>query len=153
MPTITNRKERIEIVNKILIEISKRGRNFFAHADRVAHFVMFNGKLYLRNEYTEKLIEFSGTRHDRVVGWTSGGTLLALSSDFAEFILHGPYTNHNNGYGGLYCKAWGYPAEDMHAIQNLAVELGYLPEPICVSDEAAGQKAIDELKKSFNNGN
>ena len=149
MPTPTNRKERIEIVNKILLEISGRGRNFFKHNDKVAYFDMHNGKLYMRNEYTQMRMEFKTDGIVRRKDWTGGGTLLALSCDFAEFILKGPYTNHNNGYGGLYCTAWGYPAEDMHAIQNLAVELGYLPEPVGIPDEAAGQKAIDELKKAF----
>ncbi|TPF19338.1 hypothetical protein CBE79_04525 [Priestia megaterium] len=58
--------------------------------------------------------------------FSEGGTLWGLIHDFSEFILTGKHTNGKNGYSGLYCPHWGYSEEDMNAIRELAVKVGYL---------------------------
>jgi len=58
--------------------------------------------------------------------FSSGGTIKGLVLDFYDFISTGKKSNHNNGYGGLYCNHWGYSENDMKKIQEFAKSLGYL---------------------------
>ncbi|OPG98930.1 hypothetical protein B2I21_09885 [Chryseobacterium mucoviscidosis] len=58
--------------------------------------------------------------------FSHGGTLWGLVCDFRDYIGGDDDSNHNNGYGGLYCPHWGYPEGDMKAIRKRAEELGYL---------------------------
>jgi len=125
------RKERIEIVNRIIKEIASRGRKFF-HSKRdsdVAYILQKNGRLYMFNEYKKVNMALATKYGYPPKHWSKGGTLWGLTKDFKEFIMKGGDTNHNNGYGGLHCQYWGYDREDMIAIQELAIELGYLTPP------------------------
>ena len=124
------KQDRIEIVNEIIKEIASRGRNFFKYKDRVAYLFLKNGRLYMKDEYKEKDLALSTKHGYPPKGFTHGGTLWGLTKDFKDFIQTGEYSNHNNGYGGLYCPHWGYSKEDMKAIQDRAKELGYLKEGI-----------------------
>lgn len=122
------KEERLEVVNKIIHEIASRGRKFFynKHNDKYAEMVIEKGKVYFIDDYTNERVYAYNTGMNNHRGFSHGGTMWGLINDFREFIVKGEYTNHNNGYGGLYCPHWGYPKEDMEAIQNYAKELGYL---------------------------
>ncbi|SEC45527.1 hypothetical protein SAMN04489761_3040 [Tenacibaculum sp. MAR_2009_124] len=122
------REERIEIVNKIINAISLIGRNFFRGESGTAYIFQKGNKLYMKNSYTGIDMCIITKYGYPPKGWTNGGTLWGLVKDFKEFIQKGGDTNHNNGYGGLYCTHWGYSEEEMYSIQNLAFELGYLKQ-------------------------
>lgn len=121
-----SREDRIQIVNEIIKEIAGRGRNFFAGKYGTAEIFQKNRRLYMKNEYNGSemcLVTKYGYPPKR---WCHGGTLWGLTKDFKDFIITGEKSNHNNGYGGLYCPHWGYSEADMLAIQNKAKLLGYL---------------------------
>ena len=122
----TTRQERIDVVNEIITEISIRGRNFFNYNNSTALIFERNGKLYMSNEYNGEQMCLSTKFGYPPKYWHHGGTLWGLTKDFKDFIITGKKSNHNNGYGGLYCPHWGYSDEDMKAIQSKAIELGYL---------------------------
>lgn len=125
--------KRIEIVNKIIEAIATRGRNFFAHQGKIATIsIDEKGQLWYNCEYVSPT---SKTNRDRFClsitnpydhQWYHGGTLKALVLDFVDFIIIGEYSNHNHGYGGLYCEHWGYSEKEMKEIQTIAKELNYL---------------------------
>jgi hypothetical protein len=119
-------EERVRIVNEIIKEIASRGRFFFAGQKGAAELFLRNGKVYYKSEYTGNNLCLSIPDYRRPKGWHHGGTLMALCRDFKDFIVTGEKTNHNNGYGGLYCPHWGYSENDMEAIQEKAKKLGYL---------------------------
>jgi len=120
------RESRIQIVNTIIKEISCRGRKFFSGKFGVAEIFLKNGRLYMKNEYDGSEMYLSTKFGYKPKRWTHGGTLWGLTKDFKDFIISGEKSNHNNGYGGLYCTHWGYSEDDMKAIQNKAKELRYL---------------------------
>lgn len=128
----TTKQERIEIVNKIIEAIATRGRNFFAHKDKIATIsIDKNGKLWYNCErisQIDKIERFCLSVKNPLpsYGWYHGGTLKALILDFVDFINTGEYSNNNHGYGGLYCPYWGYSKKDMQEIQAIAKELNYL---------------------------
>ncbi|MED1955083.1 hypothetical protein [Brevibacillus centrosporus] len=123
-----SKAQRIEIVNKIIKEISQRGRGFFYSKakERLAYFVQGERTLWFVDEYTGIPIKMVKGQMSNDRSFSHGGTLWGLVNDFKDFINGDDDANHNNGYGGLYCPHWGYPPEDMEAIQKLAIELGYL---------------------------
>lgn len=127
--------KRIDIVNQIIKEISNHDRRFFysSDTDKVAYLSIDNkGKIWYWNEYFngnpfyKEKINLSIPDYKRPCGWQHGGTLLALMRDFCDFIRTGEYSNHNHGYGGLYCPHWAYSEKSMFIIINKAKELGYL---------------------------
>lgn len=124
------KEKRIKVVNEIILEISSRGRNFFNYKGQVAELFLKGTKVYYKCEYVSPSgiteICLSVPEYRRLKGWYHGGTLKALCFDFRDYINTGDKTNHNHGYGGLYCPYWGYPKEDMAAIQDKAKSLGYL---------------------------
>lgn len=122
------KEERLEVVNKIIKEIASRGRKFFydENKNRYAQMVIKNHKIYFIDDYTGERVYAYNTVQNAHRGFSHGGTMWGLINDFREYVVKGEYTNHNNGYGGLYCPHWGYPKEDMKAIQKIATELGYL---------------------------
>jgi len=122
------KEHRINIVNEIIKEIALRGRGFFLYekdAD-MAYIFQKAGRLYMHNEYNKSKMYLHTKNGYPPKKWHHGGTMWALTKDFIEYIKTGEYTNHNNGYGGLYCPHWGYPESDMKAIQEKAKALGYL---------------------------
>jgi hypothetical protein len=125
---IETRKDRIGIVNEIIKEISDRSRRFFysEKSGNVSKIIEKNNRLYYVDHYTGNEIYLHAPKHKRWNGFSNGGTMRGLVLDFKEFIMSGDYSNHNNGYGGLYCTNWGYKEEDMKAIQEKAIALGYL---------------------------
>ncbi|WP_199426947.1 hypothetical protein [Thermaerobacillus caldiproteolyticus] len=125
------KEERLQIVNKIIEEIASRGRRFFysSTTERISKFVLEGNKkkrLYFIDKYTGKKINPYPRNYAKDRNFSEGGTLWALMHDFREFIITGNYSNGKHGYGGLYCPNWGYPEEDMQAIRQLAMGLGYL---------------------------
>ncbi|WP_285011230.1 hypothetical protein [Pedobacter faecalis] len=135
-----DKQQRIEIVNEIMREIASRGRRFFHSKGEngkseaqteVAYLFIRNNKIWYKAEWVWKHnprydICLSVPEYRKPKGWFHGDTLLGLVRDFKDFIQGDDNANHNNGYGGLYCSHWGYPKEDMEAIQQLAIKLGYL---------------------------
>lgn len=126
------RPERIELINRLIREIGSRGRHFFYSKkhDRYSAFHWANGHLWYTDDYTGKpmLMEEGkeGKTKDQKYAFSHGGTLWGLIQDFRDYIFGDDDSNHNNGYGGLYCPHWAYPEEDMEAIRKFAVDLGYL---------------------------
>lgn len=124
--------ERIELVNRLIREIGSRGRRFLysKNHDRYAAFHWANGRLWYTDDYSgEPLLMAAGQEgktREQKHAFSHGGTLWGLVQDFRDYIFGDDDANHNNGYGGLHCKHWGYPPEDMEAIRALAVKLGYL---------------------------
>lgn len=121
-------QERIDIVNQLIQEIGNRGRRFLysEQHDRYASFHWAGGRLWLTDDYTGGPLLMDESKPDEHYHFSHGGTLWGLMCDFRDFINGDNDANHNNGYGGLYCPHWGYPAEDMQAIREKAIELGYL---------------------------
>lgn len=124
-----SRQDRIDVVNQIIEEISIRGRRFFYNKkeNRTSKIIQRNNRLYYIDHYSGKEIYLHTPKSARWRNFNNGGTMRALILDFKEFIMSGKYSNHNNGYGGLYCPHWGYHDEDMKAIQEKAIQLNYLP--------------------------
>lgn len=122
---------RIDIVNQLLREIGSRGRRilYYAPDDRYAAFHWAGGQLWLTDYYTDMpmiMAPGDGQTYEQKHRFSSGGTMWGLVNDFKDFILGDDNANGNNGYCGLYCTHWAYPEEDMQAIRQRAVELGYL---------------------------
>ena len=110
--TMKTKQDRIEIVNKIIAEIAKHDRQFLSnHSDghystdpkKINHFLIKENLIYLKNHYTTKGNLINMSREHFRNPLCHGGTLWALLQDFANFIKTGKYSNHKNGYGGLYC--------------------------------------------------
>ncbi len=122
------RSERIKIVNEIIKEIALRGRGFFLNKkdNDMAYILEKKGRLYMYNEYNKCQLYLHQKYGYPPRRFHHGGTLWGLTKDFVEFIKTGADTNHNNGYGGLFCAHWGYPEKDMEAIRDKAFKLGYL---------------------------
>lgn len=123
---IKSKEDRIEIVNIIISDIASKGRKFFFYKGRIANIFSVNNKLYMRNEYNSTDMFLNTKFGYPPKHWHHGGTLWGLTKDFRDFIQTGEKSNHNNGYGGLYCPHWGYPEGDMKEIQEKAKQLGYL---------------------------
>lgn len=125
------KQQRVEIVNKIIKEIASRSRKFFHSDGNIAYLYLKNNKIWYKCEWVSKHqpitdICLSVPKYRKPKGWFHGGTLQSLVMDFCDYIRTGGDTNNNNGYGGLYCPHWGYKEDDMIAIRNVAIELGYL---------------------------
>lgn len=104
----TTKQERLEIVNQVIESIASRSRKFFYHDGRVAKMILINGRIYMTSEWHGEDMPIQTRFGQEPKRWHHGGTLWALTRDFAEFIRKGGQTNGNNGYGGLYCSHWGY---------------------------------------------
>lgn len=134
METNKTKQDRLNTVNAIIEEIAKRGRRFFYDEDNNAtgHFIMKpNGRIKFVDQYFLRELHIYPRVGDfcpKPRHFSHGGTMWGLVKDMRDFIQKGGYTNHDHGYGGLYCPHWGYPKEDMKAIQDKAIELGYLIE-------------------------
>jgi hypothetical protein len=126
--------KRIEKINELIKVIGSKGRKFLSshHDDydlkrelTYNYFIVIKSKLFLVDNYTKKEINMS---RDYIpnTGFSSGGTMWGLMLDFANYIKTGNYSNHLNGYGGLYCPHWGYSEEDMKEIREFARSIGYL---------------------------
>lgn len=120
------KQQRADIVNEIIKEIGSCGRHFFRDGDECAKMIIKHNKVYMINEWNGAVMPIRTKYNMHPKGWHHGGTLWGLTQDFADFIECGGDTNHNNGYGGLYCSHWGYPEGDMEAIRAKARHLGYL---------------------------
>ena len=118
------KQEKLKIVNKIIIEISSRGRNFFNGKLGKAELYIKKGRIYYISEYNGKHICLSIPDYRSPKNWHHGGTLLALCKEFRNYIQRKEKIGYERS--GLYCTHWGYSEDDMQAIQNLAKELGYL---------------------------
>ncbi|MBC2285874.1 hypothetical protein HCB69_15975 [Listeria booriae] len=120
------KKERLEIVNKVIKKIASLDRQFFLNKKdgQVAEMLLKNGRVYFRDDYTKA--EIYAYHYRYFTKFSHGGTMQALILDFSEFIRTGVSKNGKNGYCGLYCTYWGYSDEGMKAIQDYAIELGYL---------------------------
>ena len=122
MLSVQLRAGRTLIVNELILEISKRGRRFFNHEGKVAE-IVDKGKIYYKAEYGKKeFICLSVASYRTPRGWFHGGTLLSLVQEFRSYIKHGVPRE----YSAILSPHWGYPEEDMIAIQKLAFSLGFL---------------------------
>lgn len=126
------KEERIEIINKLIKFISERGRRFFYRketllgkdTDFVAFMKLKNNRVYYVDDYTQTEIPIVSNGNWQ--GFSHGGTLRALVSEFAFFIRTGIPCNGMHGYGGLYSGGWGHSDEIQQEIINYAKEIGYL---------------------------
>lgn len=125
-----NKQERCIKANELILLIATSGRKFFNYEDRaerngfICKFELKKGRTYFLDGYTNKRIYAYGNQYFRRK-FTQGGTMQALVLDIAEWIRTGKPTNAKNGYGGVYCDHWGYPADDMAKIQRKAQEIGF----------------------------
>jgi len=125
---MNTKAERIKIVNDIIKVIALNGRNFFLNNkdNDMAYFLEKNGRLYMYNEYNKSEMYLHTKYGYPPKRFHHGGTLWGLVKDFKDYIQKGGDTNHNNGYGGLYCNHWGYDEDSMKAVRDTALKLGYL---------------------------
>jgi len=122
MLTAVSRKERVGIVNEVMKEIANRGRKFFYHEGKVAE-IVDKGRIYYKAEYGRKeLLCLSVPDYRKPKGWFHGGTLMALVKEFRDYVKDGK----SREYSTLYSPHWGYPEDDMKAIREVAVRLGFL---------------------------
>lgn len=132
-----NREERIQIINRLIRKIGCTGRKFlFCESKNTYGYFVHDGRtLFYVDHYTQapmKMIKGSGhktRRHEQ--NFSSGGTMWGLINDFKDFIYGDDDSNHNHGYGGLYCPHWGYTVDEMESIRKFAIEIGYLKEHKC----------------------
>lgn len=126
--------ERIEIVNELIREIGSTGRRFLycTQHERYAYFAYDGRTLYFVDHYTGMPLRMKkDTGHMTSIqsyNFSSGGTMWGLINDFKDFINGDDNSNHNHGYGGLFCPHWGYEEHEMAIIKATARELGYLPK-------------------------
>jgi hypothetical protein len=121
--SMPRKQERVKKVNQIIELIASLDRHFFERDGGIARFEFRGEKLYLVQPKPLRAIRpYHG--NDGHFGW--GGTIWGLVLDMREYIMKGMYSNGHNGYGGLYCKHWGYSEESMQKIILKARELGYI---------------------------
>lgn len=121
------KQERLKMANELIDLIANTGRKFFNYEENGGSkgcFELKNGRTYFIDGYTNESIYAYDNRFFQRK-FTQGGTMQALILDIAEFIRTGDSTNAKNGYGGVYCDHWGYPAEAMSKIQKKAKEIGF----------------------------
>jgi hypothetical protein len=121
--SMPRKQERVKAVNQIIELIASLDRHFFERDGNIAKFEFIGERLYFTQPKPLRKIRPYRDDHGHF-GW--GGTLWGLVNDMREFIMKGQYSDGNNGYGGLYCKHWGYSEESMQKIILKARELGYL---------------------------
>ena len=80
-----DRNERIKKVNKLIEEISKRGRNFFKGKCGIAKIKYENKKYYAFSEYHGEWICISTKNGISPYKFNHGGTLWSLIRDFKYF--------------------------------------------------------------------
>lgn len=121
-------EDRIDIANEIIDLISKKSRRFFFNkrTNFTSKVILKRDNIYLIDHYSMVEIPLHLRTGNHWNHFNHGGTIKALVLDFYEFISTGEKSNHNNGYGGLYCTHWGYSESDMKDIQDFAISLGYL---------------------------
>ncbi|MFJ8528621.1 hypothetical protein [Bacillus sp. NPDC094106] len=91
-----------------------------------AYFTVAGRMVYYMDNYTEEKVSFHPSSKHR--GFSSGGTMWDLVSDFKEWIMTGKPSNGIHGYGGLYALNWGdrIPLLVRDMIINKAKEIGFL---------------------------
>jgi hypothetical protein len=121
-------QDRIDIVNQIIDLISVKSRRFFFSktTNCTAKIIHKNGFVYFIDQYSRVEIPLHLSAGLHWNHFSHGGTIKGLVLDFYDYISTGKKSNHNNGYGGLYCPHWGYSESDMKEIQDFALLLGYL---------------------------
>ena len=122
-----SKESRCELANELIRLIASTGRQFFNYEENggsIGRFELRSGRTYFIDGYLGKSI-YAYENHYFGNSFTEGGTMQALILDIAEFIRTGEATNAKNGYGGIYCDHWGYPAQAMADIHRKAKEIGF----------------------------
>lgn len=124
---MTEKENRLNVVNNLITFISQRGRRFFysKSKDRIAFMEMNNNRIYYVDAYTGSRV-YAYPHHTDRKGFSNGGTIWALVCEFSEFIRTGKDANGSHGYGGLYGSGWGHSDEIQQEIIDYAKEIGYL---------------------------
>lgn len=127
-----NRHERVEVANKFLEIISRHGRRFFHHKDRVSRFELdHRGRVWFVDSYNKRRI---WTHQDGSWGryFTNGGTLLILCKALREFIMdRGDLPlNHLGPWPVTLCDGdlWGY-GDSMATVRDECRQLVPPPPP------------------------
>ncbi|WP_242289761.1 MULTISPECIES: helix-turn-helix transcriptional regulator [Bacillus cereus group] len=134
------RLERVKMVNELIkfiadidIACTEKSSSMFFSAEssegtqnHYASFVLEGRNIYYIDNYTEERVSFHPASKHR--GFSSGGTMWGLVSDFKEWIKTGEASDGIHGYGGLYALNWGsrIPLLVRDIIINKAKEMGYL---------------------------
>ena len=118
-----SKDERLAAANDLLLQISKVGRRFFYNSkhDRIARFeITPNGKLWFRDDYTDKLVYVAYT--GRWKQFSHGGTLRRLIEELAEYIRTGARLapGHFGPWPKYICRGdlWGYGTEAMATLRG-----------------------------------
>ena len=122
-----DRDFRCKKANEFIELVASTGKKFFNYEENggfIGYFELKKGRTYFVDGYTKKSI-YAYENHYFGNSFTEGGTMQALVLDIAEFIRTGEATNAKNGYGGIYCDHWGYPAQAMADIHRKAKEIGF----------------------------
>lgn len=121
---MSTKQERLELANKLIKEISKNGRNFFAHKDRVSFLEMdYRGRIWFCDSYSDRKIytHYNGEWS----GFTQGGTLKNLVKGLVQFIQTGEprFTLQHLGYTPKEYCGWGYSTSELRPIWEVGKPL------------------------------
>lgn len=125
-------QQRLENVNRFIVEIGQRGRRFFYNQkfDRYAQLKIDDrGRVWFRDDYTDQWI-YTHLRNRNWRGFSHGGTLRSLIELLSDHVKKGRQLNPR--YFDLRphsCSGhpWGYPHEDYPELAAAAVKLGIMP--------------------------
>ncbi len=123
-----SKEQRLQQANELLVLIASKGREFFRHEGRVAHFELRNGRVWYVDAYTQRAI-YTHSTYSRWRGFTGGGTLLAVIRGLSKWIHTGQAVedNHYGPWPDWYCggDVWEY-GSDMEIIRAKAREIGVI---------------------------
>lgn len=115
------KQERVVEANKVIEVISRHGRRFFRHEDRVSRFELdAQGRVWLIDKYSNKRVYTHYPYRWR--NFTEGGTLKCLCEDLRDYIRTG--TPIRRAWFGPFpdwrCEGdpWGYGAKGMEAVRT-----------------------------------
>ena len=130
-PRLTNPEiyvDRIRVVNQIMEEMAARGRRFFYYDGKIEYFAYLPAKASDNVIFNDNIVEISVIEGGKYKpGFSAaahhGRGVRYLLESFGDFINSGMHQN-----GSLSGGHWGYPEDDLLAINQLALQLGFITE-------------------------
>ena len=121
---MSDKEERLEHANAMLVSISKYGRRFFHHDGRVTRLEFDKrGRVWCIDKYAGKRIYTHRTSMiSRWKGFSDGGTLRALMEYARDYVIHGkPIRGSLFGpWPEWVCGGdlWGYGKAEMQLLRD-----------------------------------